>query len=433
MTPQSAFFVLAPVRPEAESDLAALLETMNAQPGRADPQNALIPFGAFEQLHFARLCLVRDDTVGDVAAYGLPVTKYPLYLAFLGDVDESAETFLKELSERAAPGLAQLFSHCQGFERGEDVLAWMKRHSVSAAAWYANWKGRTMLQIREESALREAMERYLDENAGAVASATPIELHAMLRHYLSGEIAAARLTMTPDPPTNFGWWVSNAFGSVAPVVAAIVLSPILAIVGAILLVLVRIREGTDPEICPRVDPAHRAAIAVTEDRDVTNAFSAVGTLKPGLVRRAVSILGLLILDYASRHIYTRGRLARVRTIHFARWAWIDRPKRLAFMSNYDGNIESYMDDFINKAGFGLNFVFSNGIGYPKTRWLLGEGCKDEQKFKNFLYRHQFYTQVWYNARPGLTAVDLERNSLIRGGLEARALTAAQAHAWAACL
>ena len=289
-----------------------------------------------------------------------------------------------------------------------------------------------MLQIREEAALREAMERYLDENAAA-SSATPVELHAMLRHYLSGEIAATRLTMTPDPPTHFGWWLSNAFAAVAPVLIAVVLSPLLTVLAVVLLVLVRIREASDARDLSSVDPDRRETIATTEDRGPTNAFSAVGTLKPGAVRGIVSFFGLLILNYASRHIYTRGRLARVRTIHFARWVWIDGKRRLAFMSNYDGSLESYMDDFINKAGFGLNFVFSNGIGYPKTQWLLAGGCKDEQKFKNFLYRHQFYTQVWYNAHSGLTAVDLQRNADIRAGLDASELTVPRARAWAALL
>jgi len=433
MTPQAAFFVLAPIRNDKVDELLALLETMNAAPGHADPHNALVPFGEFDRLHFARLCILRDQTIGDVAAYGLPPPSYPLYLAFLGDVDESAETFLTELAARAAPGLARLFSHCEGFEPGTDVFAWMKRHAAPAAAWYANWKGRTMLQIREEAALREAMEKYLDDNAGAVAWATPVELHAMLRHYLSAEIAAARLTMTPDPPTHLGWWISNAVASVAPVLFAVLLSPLLAVLAVVLLVLVRIHEISDPVICPDVDRKHRETIATTEDRDVTNVFSALGTLKPGAVRRTVGFFGLLLLNYACQHVYTRGRLARVRTIHFARWVWIDGKRRLAFMSNYDGSLESYMDDFINKAGFGLNFVFSNGIGYPKTRWLLADGCKDEQKFENFLYRHQIYTQVWYNAHSGYTAVDLQRNAGIRAGLDSRALNEKQARAWAALL
>ena len=432
MTPQSAFCVLMPIRRDAENELAALLEGMNREPGHADPRNDLIPFGAFDRLHFARLCILRDDTVGDVAAYGLSPPDYPVYLALLGDVDESADAFVEQLAAVAQAGLSKLFSHCEGFERGDDVLAFMRRHSIGAAAAYVNCRGRTMLQIREEAAIHDAVEGFLDADATA-ATASPLELHARLRHFLSGEIAAGRLTMTPEPPTNWRWLAANAFSAIAPVVLLILIAP-LAIAGAvILLLLVRRHELRDPVVCPPVDRARRERIAVTEDRDVTNAFSAVGTLKPGLVRRVMSIAGLWILSYAVKHVYGAGRLARVRTIHFARWVWIDQKRRLAFMSNYDGSLESYMDDFINKAGFGLNFVFSNGIGYPKTNWLLGEGCKDEQKFKNFLYRHEFYTNVWYNAHPGLTAVDLERNARIRDGLEARSLTPAEADAWAAML
>lgn len=433
MTPQAPFFVLAPVRPDAIEDLLALLQTMNLEPGRASPQNPVVPFGDFEQLHFARFCIVHDDTVDDVAVYGMTPATYPPYLAFVGDVDGGEEAFLRELVARASPGLVKIFSHCENFDGTTNLFDWMKLHAAPASAWYANWKGRTMLQIREEAALREAMERYLDENADTVKPATPLELHAMLRRYLSDEVAAARITMTPDPPTRFGWWISNAVAAVLPILIGVALAPLLAVFAVVLLVLVRIRETTDPVICPQVDPAHRATIAVTEDRDVTNAFCAVGSVKPGIVRRIVSVAGLFILNYASQHVFTRGRLGRVRTIHFARWVWLDNKRRLAFMSNYDGSLESYMDDFINKAGFGLNFVFSNGIGYPKTRWLVADGCKDEQKFKNLLYRHQFYTQVWYNGHSGLTAVDLQRNADIRAGLEASALTAAQAREWAALL
>jgi hypothetical protein len=433
VTPQSAFFILAPIRAGAEQPLLALLESMNAAAGHADPRNALIPFAEFGRLHFARLCLIKDNSLGDIAVYNIAPREYPLYLAFLGDVDESAQTFLQELAARAAAGLVKLFSHCEGFEPGMDLLEWMNRHSIAAAGAYADYKGRTMLQIREETALRDAMEAYLDANAATTANATPLELHAMLRHYLSGEIAAARLTMTPAAPTRWRWWIGDFLGAVVPPLLAIAFLPIVLIAGILLLLLVRMREDSDPEVCPRPDPRHLEPIAGTEDRDVTNVFSAVGTLKPGLLRRIISFFGLIILNYAAQHIYTSGRLARVRTIHFARWVWLDAKRRLIFLSNYDGSLESYMDDFINKAGFGLNFVFSNGVGYPKTRWLLAGGCKDEQKFKNFLLRHEFRTQVWYNSHPGLTAVDLERNAQIRNGLEARFLNADQARAWAALL
>ena len=88
-----------------------------------------------------------------------------------------------------------------------------------------------------------------------------------------------------------------------------------------------------------------------------------------------------------------------------------------------------MDDFINKVFFGLNVVFSAGIGYPSTRWLLEDGAWDEQKFEYFLRRHQLPTQVWYDAYPSLTAIEQERNSRVRQGLESPSISEEAARQW----
>ena len=142
----------------------------------------------------------------------------------------------------------------------------------------------------------------------------------------------------------------------------------------------------------------------------------MGSLKPGIVRLLTTDRRSLRPSITPRDTSSpAAALARMRTIHFARWVFLDGRKRMVFFSNYDGSLESYMDDFINKAGFGLNVVFSNGIGYPRTNWLVLDGCEDERKFKKFLRRHTMPTQVWYKAYPGLTAIDLERNVRIRAG------------------
>jgi hypothetical protein len=73
-------------------------------------------------------------------------------------------------------------------------------------------------------------------------------------------------------------------------------------------------------------------------------------------------------------------------------------------------------------------VFSNGAGYPKTRWLLFGGSQDEQAFKDFLRVHQVPTQVWFSAYPQLTARNLENNANIRQGLSGR-MDAAAARQW----
>jgi hypothetical protein len=107
--------------------------------------------------------------------------------------------------------------------------------------------------------------------------------------------------------------------------------------------------------------------------------------------------------------------------------------RVFFASTYDGSLESYNDDFINKVSIGLNVIFGNGIGYPRTKWLVGRGAKDEQKFEYFLRRHEMPTDVWYNAHVGLTAFDLQRNSAIRDGLERESLSEEEAREWVALL
>ena len=72
---------------------------------------------------------------------------------------------------------------------------------------------------------------------------------------------------------------------------------------------------------------------------------------------------------------------------------------------------------------------SNGVGYPKTNWLLKDGAKNEEKFKYFLRRHQLPTEVWYDATPSLTAYEMERNSRIRDGIQRQSMTDAELSDW----
>jgi hypothetical protein len=89
---------------------------------------------------------------------------------------------------------------------------------------------------------------------------------------------------------------------------------------------------------------------------------------------------------------------------------------MLFLSNYDGSLVSYMDDFVNKVAWGLNAVFSNGALYPKTDWLFLHGAHDEQGFKAFLQKHQIQTQAWYTAYKQYTALNLTNNAELRAGL-----------------
>jgi hypothetical protein len=427
--PQSTFMVVAPILPDREGALRLLLNGMNRLPGTTDPGNALLPFGRFDRLHFARLVILRDDTLGDLAAYGTAFPDAPVYLAFLGDCDGPAETLLDAFAAEAAPGLRRIFAHCAGFDETADLGPWLRSANVVPAVQYVNWVGRTVAQIRHEAALQAALRDYLVRNADGLAGEAPRAIQDRLRAHRR----AMGLGPLPEEASPPGWWVGELLDAVRGALLLLVLAPFLLLLAPVFLAILRWRETVDPSIAPRPGPAHAAALSAIEDHDVTNQFSAFGTVKPGPFRRATLVALLWLVGYATRHIYTRGRLARVGTIHFARWVFLDDKRRLFFASNYDGSLDSYMDDFINKVAFGLNLVFSNGIGYPRTRFLVLGGAKDEQAFKNYIRRHQLPTEVWYKAYPGLTAFDLARNASIRAGLDRDGMTDREIRQWLATI
>ena len=425
MVPQSHFMVIAPLAAGREAELRALLATMNAGPGLANPHNALLPFGLFTQLHFARFVLLDDALQVDLTTLGLPRPRLPTYLAFMGDCDGPAHACLGLMAQRAGGGLCRIFAHCEGFAQGKDLTAWMLAHDRPLATTYVHWRGRSVQQIRQEAALQQALSTRVPRSAGTDAQRT----HQDLRSFVQAEITAGRLSLTPPAPTPLGWQVANACHLLAVPLIGLLLLPLFILLLPWLIYALRRRETTDPVLCPRPDPVALQALQDMEDYDVSNQYTALGPVKPGRFRRGLVTVLLVLIDYACRHVFTRGHLARVQTIHFARWAFLDDKSRVVFTSNYDGSHQGYMDDFINKVAWGLNLVFGNGIGWPRTDWLILGGARHEQPFKYFQRRHQIPTQVWYKAYPGLTLPDLQRNQRIRAGLENPAPTDAELQDW----
>ena len=399
MTPQSNFMVLAPIVPERETELRQLLGSMNRGPGQLDPNNALVPFAEFETLHFARFVILDDKTTEDVRVYGLTPRSYPLYLAFLGDVDGDASAFLGKLIRRAGKGLKKIFSCCRGFAADTDLFDWMKKHEAPPIAAYVNWRGRTVRQIREEAVLYDALESYIEKDAAGFRDLRPCEVREKLRAFVNAERSAGRLTLSKEDPTPIVWQIKNLAHMIGFPLLGLLLSPLLLVATPFYIFALRRLEKSDPVVCPTADQNHSENLSSFEDHDVTNQFTAMGSLKPGLVRLLTTTFVLKTVNYGARHITRRGRLGRIRSIHFARWVFVAGRERMIFFSNYDGSVESYMDDFINKTGFGLNASFSNGIGYPRTNWLVLDGCINERDYKEYLRRHTLPSQVWYKAYP----------------------------------
>lgn len=425
VTPQSQFMLVAQVTPGREQGLRELLKTMNSKPGMADPTNAVLPFGQFERLHFARLVVLDDPTLGDI---GIPRPSLPVYLAFIGSCDGSAGECIADLAGRAETGLRRIFMHCEGFDAYDDLLPWMQAHQHQLAANYINWVGRTVRQVKEESALQRALAAKVPR-APLASPRQAQQLRRELIDFVDAEVSAGRLGLTPPDPTPLRWQIAKLLHLVAIPLAGLILLPFLIVLSPLLIIILRTKENTDAEICPPPDRGALLELQRLEDYDVTNQYTAFGSVKPGLFRRWLVTMVLVLIDYTCRHVFTRGFLARVQTIHFAFWAFLDDKRRLVFTSNYDGGHEAYMDDFINKVAWGLNLAFSHGVGWPRTRWLVARGARIETKFKHYQRRHQLPTEVWYRAYPGLALVDLKRNQRIREGLELAQVTDRQAQAW----
>jgi hypothetical protein len=283
-------------------------------------------------------------------------------------------------------------------------------------------------QITEERLLQRALSARVSRDATEPGRSAE-QTRRTLRAFVDGEVAAGRLALTPPEPTPLAWQIARIAHLIAVPLVGILTLPVILVLLPFVVATLRRREHTDPEIHPRPDPHALQLLRQLEDHDVTNQFSALGSVKPGRFRRWLVTLVLIPTNYACRHVFTRGHLGRVQTIHFARWVFIDNKARMIFASNYDGGHEAYMDDFVNKVAFGLNLTFSHGIGWPRTDWLIKRGARHEERFKRFQRRHQIPSQVWYKAYPGLTLTDLSRNQRIRAGLERSTMTDAQATTW----
>jgi len=435
--------VVAPIVPGREIELRDLLLTMNRRPGTAEPNNPLVPFGTFDTLHFARFVILNDSTLDDLKAFG-PETEFsdaPIYLAFLGDCDGPADELLADFANRAAEGLRKIFAFCEGFDPNGDLLEWMRSRSVKPSATYVNWIGRTVRQIREEAVLHEALSKYL---AALPINGPPRDL----RRELIRAVHDKGPQLTPEAPTPFSWQIRRLLYVLAAALAIyLALLPILKLsIGmalfvygvfliflatplAIFLVHLRRHETTDPVILTPPSDAHLRALGALQDHDVTNQYTALGSFKPGVFSRWTTTIIWWLVNLATPVLYPRGHLARIKTIHFARWVFLDGKRRGLFASNYDGSSEAYMDDFVNKVSFGLNLTFGQGVGYPRTHFLLWGGAQREQEFKNVQRRHALPAEVWYKAYPGLTLVDIARNARIRQGLERSTMTETEIRQW----
>jgi len=410
MLPQSTLTIVAPIQ-TLEGAMVALREVL-AEIARDPAANPLLPFGTLTGLHYGRFVIL-DAAVDPASGRTIPSS-----LAFNCCVDGPADLFLRHLTAKAGSGLRAVFQHCSGAPApggDEDWLAWLQRHRIPTQTFYVNSLGRTVPQILREARLRERIDCFLDRDGGGAT--TPSAVRQAIQHFVRGQEDLA-WAMGPEPPLQFGWRLRDGLHRIGGVAVGLLIGVVALPLVPLFLVLLRRSEINAPQ----------------------NQFSVLGFIKPGLFRYATLRTILAVADFVVHHFFRNGDLGTVRlinlhgvdTIHFANWIVVDQGRRVLFLSNYDFNLEDYMNDFINKVAWGLNLIFGHGINYPRTDWMVFGGARDEQVYKAVLRKYQIRTQVWFCAYPDLSAITIQKNAQLRAGLFAE-LDPAGERAWLALL
>jgi hypothetical protein len=90
---------------------------------------------------------------------------------------------------------------------------------------------------------------------------------------------------------------------------------------------------------------------------------------------------------------------KVGTLHDMRFVFLDNDTRLLFATAYDGDWDTYIDDFVTKIPTELDMFFCNVEGYPGIH---------HPTIKDFIVKHQVAAEGWYVGNPDLTVAETRR-------------------------
>ncbi|MEP9404140.1 hypothetical protein [Sphingomonas sp. VNH70] len=136
--------------------------------------------------------------------------------------------------------------------------------------------------------------------------------------------------------------------------------------------------------------ANKAGRAGKQSGNVSE-LTAIATLKPGGADRLRKIFDL-----------TNGNMdgaQRVSTLHDMRFVFFDDDTRILFATTYDGDWDTYINDFATKIPGLMDLLFANVEGWPGI---------DSPSVKDFIANHQIDAAGWFVANPQITVVDVRR-------------------------
>lgn len=446
-THQYAMAVVVPVKADQGQRLRRRLRSINEETiakmqGRPTP--TAIPFHEMESVHYARLVLIDESEQHDDPAFLVLSTNYDGAIGASQRNEERARAaHIDELVNKAYKGFDKVFACCEGYEGGsppETLVAFLahSERQVPPETFYVGSSGRSRQQIFDEINLREKIEEAADRvTKRQKDDATPDDV----RDQIVAELKKMKVTIPPPFPAQpdgkkkikrDGLWLLIllivALAAVAVALAAvgvtltkaIVAPPIVLVALLIILYLIlRFHEWKDVPDFPRHDREtreHTEEASIGENLFMQNQLTHLVDIKDGRFRSFVIKVVFAALHYLATYLFNNGRLGNIPSIHFARWMFLGKKRRVLFFSNFDNSWQSYLGDFVDQASTGLTAVWSNTKGYPKTKNLLRAGSRNATSFLAWTRAHQLPTDVWYSAYPALSVRNLNANTLLRRGL-----------------
>jgi deferrochelatase/peroxidase EfeB len=414
-------------------------------------------------VHFMSATVVRSDAM-------------QAYLVWEMSVDGAGETALTAIVAEIGDRIAETLSAAGIDTKGVPLRQFLAKycHDVGTG-WFstpgltfAGAPGMSVERIKAEAALATrigALLETLPRSGGALQTLERVRATLMGQDDLSwafkaapapvlngpqGTVAGAARSLILGAFGSFLWPVaivvlavlvlgiafsapSVGWARVAAISAGVLILEFFALIAAAAFVYVRFRAAEDTDAPDDSDPSSAvvAEIMRRENHGAQNHLAGVSIVKPGILRRFTLRIAFFVIGVFASRVYSPGQLGELGNIHFARWILLPGADRLLFFSNYDGSWEAYLENFIEQAHAGLTGVWSNTLGYPRTRNLFQDGATDGDRFKRWARRQQHPTRFWYSAYPSLTMSRIRTNAAIRQGLAAAALET-EAADWLAC-
>ncbi|BCJ91252.1 hypothetical protein IZ6_19870 [Terrihabitans soli] len=422
-----------------------------------------------KSLHFTTITVVRGD-IGE-----------PTYLVFEISADGTPDDAWNVVGENLAPWIERVFN-AAGLQPKTPFAKFLARHRVKTGTGlfdvpgldFSGTPGMSVGRILDEYELAREIRTFLDKNPPL---GSPLQLVGTIRKHIESKnyLETKRADLTPllsaapvdrlvsvkgagiDPGFVLGLLVPlllKFFWPLLIVLAAFVIgatalvyctshwslaavtfftaliASFLLVLGAAIAVylgLRRLEEANTPDD-RQPDAQVMQEVSAYENWSQQNHLAGISIMQPGRLRGLTLRLAFWVIAQMAAKRFRPGFLGEINTIHFARWVMLPKTNKLLFFSNYGGSWESYLEDFITKASFGLTGVWSNTIGFPRARNLFQDGATDGDRFKRWARRQQQPTRFWYSAYPNLTTARIRTNAVIRQGL-CTASTEDEAAAW----